>query len=200
MSEETEKSRRMLQGISFIPDDSQKQFLTNCQNYAVLDAEGKKKYAVDNPHLAPKELERMERIGKREIHPNIVFSDSLSRPFAEKLSFDEQLKALSQDIEVLSGDGRVYKMSFEKMGLIQAFVVFGDHIRTIKEQYDFAIEKHITLPVCNDQEEQSEPEKPYSISNGKVFFSQFTEVTKDDLIKIIEEMGRGEAETKAIAS
>jgi hypothetical protein len=133
---------------------------------------------------------QFEAIGRKWVHPRLLFGGVSSKVLMAEMRrapYSVQARVFNGDrFDLLLDNGRTLRVSPLEATYSQVQQLFhGGAIRSISEQKAFLEERR--AKAVSRLAFDPEP-MPYTITKGKVLFRRDTEMTKRELIRIIEEM------------
>jgi hypothetical protein len=125
---------------------------------------------------------QLERIGRKQVIPQLLLSEFPAARAIERLPYSEQVRLQADPVEIVVSGGDVLKVKPSEMTRHQVKQAFAsDHCRTLSEQKAWLVDQ-TPAPVA------SKEIASYRIRGNKVFFPAPCEMTRSTLARIIAEM------------
>jgi hypothetical protein len=126
-------------------------------------------------------LRRLEKLGRGQISPRLVFSTTTGERRLHCLPLSEQEHLLDQGVEVLGAEGDHRRIPVAQLSPAQCKQVFGAHgVRTLAEQRTW-IEEHKPQPVAV-------LDRDYSVNKDSVTILRPVKISRQLLISILAQM------------
>jgi hypothetical protein len=130
-------------------------------------------------------INRIESIGRRKMHPYLLFRSEPQYSAVARMPIDEQARIIKDGVEILSTDGSILRADLEEIQPMQAKQVFSwDRIRSVGEQKKW-IEEQKTINSI--REVRARQEAGYRIVNGKLVVGGYS-FSRQELKNILLEM------------
>jgi hypothetical protein len=135
------------------------------------------------PQLAPRSWNMLESIGMGTMDPRLFFEGGAAAHALRRLPVSEQKRALDKGVEVYAGGTDRMVVPVHKITPEQAKLVFAyDHVRDLPEQRQILqTEAVVRKPAA--------PRQGYEVGKNAVMINVPMKLTKNDLLRILAEMG-----------
>lgn len=125
---------------------------------------------------------QLERIGRKQVIPQLLLSEYPAARAIERLPYSEQVRLQADPVEIMVSGGDVLKVKPSEMTSHQVKQAFAkDHCRTLSEQKAWLVDQTPTVTVSKEI-------ASYRIRGNKVFFPAPCEMTRSTLARILAEM------------
>lgn len=150
-----------------------------------LDSGGDIIEASEQTGLSVDILCRFEQIGRKQIHPRLLASQSPGMRYLSKCPYSQQEAFIDTPIEVLVKGGDSLLVNVDNLTSDQCKQVFSrGHVRSLPEQTAWVKSEEIKHIVREDEYAPV----PYTVTGKKVSFKKGTVMTVKELRKLLESM------------
>jgi len=132
--------------------------------------------------INPRVLEQLERIGRKQVMPQLLIADYPAARKVERLPYSEQERLTRESIPLLLPDGDIINIEVHNATRGQARQIFASgHVRSLAEQKAY-LKENAPINIHEKIEAQ------YTISRGRVIFHTACEMTRQTMVRILAEM------------
>lgn len=129
---------------------------------------------------------RLEKVGRGSIIPQLFDNVTLAGSKLQRCPVSDQEKFIDH-VPVVTSTGDVLRVSIDALRPNQIKQVFAkDHVRSESEQRAF-VESNKTI-TAQEENKNKVVSVPYFVKKNKLYISRGTVLTKQELVKILEDM------------
>jgi len=135
--------------------------------------------------LPPKVIATLEKVGRGQILPSLLIATYPAASALPRLPYSEQKKAVEDGVELLLDNGDTLLVRAENLQPEQVNqCINGGSIRTIAAQKAWMEERNSKNALRNAKPVNS----PYNVKGGKVYINGACELTRKDLMRMLNEI------------